>query len=115
MNVIEKMLAEDAPTIIADSEGLITEVNALFLETYKWEQSALIGEPLTIIIPAKFHDAHNLSFSRFLHTGISSIFSQWVTLEVVGGTGEVQVAKHFIVACETPLGTFLAAHIVPED
>ena len=115
MNVIEKMLAEDAPTIIADSEGLITEVNAQFLETYEWEKSALIGEPLTIIIPGKFHDAHNLSFSRFLHTGISSIFSQWVPLEIVDGKGDVQVAKHFIVACETPQGTFLAAHIVPED
>jgi PAS domain S-box-containing protein len=85
MNVIEKMLAEDAPTITADSEGLITEVNAQFLETYEWKESALIGEPLTIIIPGKFHDAHNLSFSRFLHTGISSIFSQWVPLEIVDG------------------------------
>jgi hypothetical protein len=115
MNVIEKMLAEDAPTIIADSEGLITEINVPFLEVYNWEQSALIGEPLTKIIPGKFHDAHNLSFSRFLHTGISSIFSQWVSLEIVDGKDNIQVAKHFIVACETPRGTFLAAHIVPED
>jgi PAS domain S-box-containing protein len=115
MNVIEKMLTDDFPAIIADSEGLITEVNVRFLETYNWEESALIGEPLTIIIPGKFHDAHNLSFSRFLHTGISSIFSQWVSLEIVDGKGDVQIAKHFIVACETPQGTFLAAHIVPED
>ena len=115
MNVIEKMLAEDVPTIIADSEGLITEVNAQFLETYEWEQCVLIGEPLTKIIPGKFHDAHNISFSRFLHTGISSIFSQWVPLEIVNSKGDIQVAKHFIVACETPQGTFLAAHIVPID
>lgn len=115
MNVIEKMLADDFPAIVADAKGLITEVNAKFLGTYDWEESALIGEPLTIIIPEKFHDAHNLSFSRFLHTGISSIFSQWVPLEVVDGKGEVQVAKHYIVACETPQGTFMAAHIIPAD
>ena len=115
MNVIEKMLADDMPTIVADADGLITEVNALFLESYDWEKSALIGEPLTTIIPEKFHDAHNLSFSRFLHTGISSIFSQWVPLEIVGGRGDIQVAKHYIVACETPQGTFMAAHIIPAD
>lgn len=115
MNVIEKMLADDMPTIVADAEGLVTEVNAIFLETYNWERSALIGEPLATIIPEKFHDAHNLSFSRFLQTGISSIFSQWIPLEIVGGRGDVQVAKHFIVACETPQGTFMAAHIIPAD
>ena len=115
MNVIEKMLAEGLPTIVADAQGLIIEVSELFLETYNWERDSLIGEPLTKIIPEKFHDAHNLSFSRFLHTGISSIFAQWVPLEIVGGKGEVQVAKHFIVPCETPQGTCLAAHITPKD
>ena len=115
MNVIEKMLAEGLPTIVADAQGLIIEVSELFLETYNWERDSLIGEPLTKIIPEKFHDAHNLSFSRFLHTGISSIFSQWVPLEIVGGKGEVQIAKHFIVPCETPQGTCMAAHITPMD
>jgi PAS domain S-box-containing protein len=115
MNGIEKMLAEDLPTIVSDAQGLIIKVNDLFLETYNWEGAALVGKPLTKIIPEKFHDAHNLSFSRFLQTGKSSIFSQWVPLEIVGGKGEVQLAKHFIVACETPHGTCLAAHITPMD
>lgn len=115
MNMMEKMLAEDIPTIVADSQGLITEVNELFLETYTWQETALVGEPLTKIIPEKYHDAHNLSYSRFLHTGISSIFSQWVSLEVVSGRGDVLLAKHFIVPCETSQGNFLAAHIVPMD
>ena len=113
MNVIEEMLADQIPTIVADSQGLITAVNKPFLQTYHWDESSLIGAPLTNIIPAKFHDAHNLSFSRYLHTGIATIFSQWVDLEVVCGRGTVQVAQHFIVACETDEGTFLAAQIKP--
>ena len=36
MNVIEKMLAEGLPTIVADAQGLIIEVSELFLETYNW-------------------------------------------------------------------------------
>ena len=115
MDTLEKMLKDGFPTIVSDAQGLIIEVNELFLETYNWERSTLLGEPLTKIVPEKFHDAHNLAFSRFLHSGISSIFSQWVPLEIVGGNGEVQVAKHFIVPCETPQGLCLAAHITPMD
>lgn len=114
MNVIEKMLAGEMPTIIADTDGRIKKVNALFLEAFNWEESKLIGEPLTTIIPVKFHDAHNLSYSRFLKTGKSSIFAQWIPLEIVCGGGEVRVAKHFILAGETADGMHLAAHILPE-
>ena len=113
MNAIEKMLSGDVPAIVSDSEGFITQVNALFLETYSWKKEELIDAPLTIIIPDKFHDSHNLSFSRFLKTGISSIFSQWIDLGVITGKGEMQIAKHFIFSCETPEGIFLAAQIKP--
>lgn len=113
MNEIEKMLKSDQPTIIADSEGRIVEVNSRFLEAFAWEENGLLGEPLTVIIPDKFHDAHNLSYSRFLTTGKSSIFEQWIPLEIVCGGGDIQVAKHFILSCETPEGKFMAAHILP--
>ena len=115
MNKIEKMMKSDKPTVVADREGRIVEVNAHFLEAFAWEEKGLLGKPLTIIIPDKFHDAHNLSYSRFLSTGKSSIFEQWIPLEIVCGGGDVQVAKHFILACETSEGTFLAAHILPEQ
>ena len=114
MNEIEKMLKSDKPTIVADCEGLIVEVNSHFLEAFAWEEKALIRKPLTVIIPEKFHDAHNLSYSRFLSTGRSSIFEQWIPLEIIGGAGDVKVAKHFILACDTSEGMFLAAHILPE-
>ena len=113
MNEIEKMLKSDKPTIVADNEGCIVEMNSLFLQAFAWEAETLIGKPLTIIIPEKFHDAHNLSYSRFLSTGRSSIFEQWIPLEIVCGGGDVQVAKHFIVACDTSEGMCLAAHILP--
>ena len=115
MNEIEKMLKSDNPTIVADNEGRIVEMNYLFLQAFAWEEEALIGKPLTIIIPEKFHDAHNLSYSRFLSTGRASIFEQWIPLEIVCGGGDVQVAKHFIVACDTSEGMCLAAHILPEQ
>jgi PAS domain S-box-containing protein len=115
MNEVEKMLAADMPTIVADTEGLITEVNADFLKAFSWDIGALVGEPLTIIIPEKFHDAHNLSYSRFLTTGKSSIFEQWIPLEIVCGGGDIQVAKHFIVACDTAQGMRMAAHILPAE
>ena len=115
MNKIEKMLKSNQPTVVANSEGFIVEVNSHFLETFAWEEKAIVRKPLTIIIPEKFHDAHNLSYSRFLTTGRSSIFEQWIPLEIVCGSGDVQVAKHFILACDTPEGIFLAAHILPEQ
>lgn len=115
MNVIEEMLSGEMPTIVADTDGLITEVNTHFLESFGWEKSALVGELLTKIIPKKFHDAHNLSYSRFLTTGESSIFEQWISLEIVCGNGDIQVAKHFILACDTSHGRVMAAHILPEQ
>ena len=113
MNEFEKMLKSDKPTVVADSQGRIVEVNSQFLDVFAWEEKKLIGKPLTIIIPEKFHDAHNLSYSRFLATGKASIFEQWLPLEIVCGGGDVQVAKHFILACDTSEGTVLAAHILP--
>lgn len=115
MNVIDQMLAGDIPAIVADANGIITAINSPFLQTYHWEEGVLIGSPLTTVIPAKFHDAHNLAFSRYLHTGIATIFSQWVDLEIISGQGAVQMAQHFIVACETAEGTFLAAQIKPSE
>lgn len=115
MNEIEKMLKSDKPTIVADDQGYIVDVNALFAEAFAWEAKTLLGKPLTIIIPEKFHDAHNLSYSRFLSTGKSTIFKQWLPLEIVCGGGDVQVAKHFIVACNTSEGMCLVAHILPAE
>ena len=115
MNQIEEMLKSDKPTVVADTEGNIVKVNSHFLEAFSWQEKALLGGPLTIIIPEKFHDAHNLSFSRFLSTGKSSIFKQWIPLEIVCGGGDVQVANHFILACYTSEGKFLVAHIIPEQ
>lgn len=115
MNDIEKMLADKIPAVVANAHGYITQVNDQFLTVYDWQEENLIGSALTNIIPVKYHDAHNLSFSRFLQTGKASIFSQWVDLEIVTGKGETLIAKHFIISCQTPEGTFLAAQIKPTE
>ena len=108
------MLADDVPAIAADAQGLIVDVNDLFLESYGWEKESLIGAPLTIIIPEKFHDAHNLPFPKFFQTGQASIFCPWIPLEIVGGVGDVQVGNHFMVAAEGRAEACRAVLTVPE-
>ena len=105
--------SEDVPVVIADNNGLIRSVNRCFLETFKWSQEDLLGELLTIIMPAKYRDSHSMGISRFLSTEIRTLPDHALDLEVVCGDGSTIISSHIIVAGKQGDDWFFAGKITP--
>lgn len=94
----ELLQDEKVPVIVANKVGIILRVNKKFEETFDWQNSALAGQPISIIIPDNLKDAHNMGFSRFKMSGDSTLLETPLDLEIVKGSGEVVIAEHFIVS-----------------
>ncbi len=68
-NLIDQLgLKMDKAIVIADHCGLITYVNAEFEQLFGWRSQEIINQPVLTIIPSRFHDAHNIGFSRLVVT-----------------------------------------------
>ena len=98
-----KTLAEikaisDQPVVTANEEGRITFANPPFLSTFGWDEESLVGQPLTMIIPPEYHDAHNLGFSRFLVSNKSTILNQDLPLQARDRNGNLHNITIHIVA-----------------
>lgn len=95
---IAAMRTGAAPFVLADSLGLVVEVNGAFEAAYGWSQADLKGQSLSLILPEVFQMAHHLGFSRFQSTGQSQILAHPLRLRTVRRDGREVVSEHFIVA-----------------
>ena len=86
------------PSVIADEQGLITNINQAFETVFGWQKNEILGKPLTIIIPKTLHDAHHLGFSRFITSGKPTLLNQALKLKAVTKDGTEFNAEHYIVA-----------------
>lgn len=68
MDVAELRRRTDVPVISAEHRESITSINERFHKAYGWADGDLVGQPLPIIVPRRFHDAHHSGFARFLST-----------------------------------------------
>lgn len=102
------------PTVLADRSGVITYVNQRFMECYGWS-AKIVGTSLTRIIPAHFHDSHNMGFSRFLVTGRSRIANHPMEAPVRRGDGRLALAEHLIVVEKIQGEWVIGASLKPRD
>ena len=86
------------PSVIANEQGIITDINKVFETVFGWEKSEAIGKPLTIIIPKNLQDAHHLGFSRFITSGKPTLLNKPLSLRTITKNGEEFDAEHYIVA-----------------
>src|SRR4029077_19051399 len=61
------------PVIGASERGLIQYANRAAERLLGWSADELIGKPLTVLMPARLHDAHLAGFHRFMTTHESRI------------------------------------------
>ncbi len=66
--------------ISADERGRITDFNPAAEGMFGYLAEEVIGEPLTILMPQRFRDAHAHGFKRFLQTGESHMIGSTVEL-----------------------------------
>lgn len=100
------------PVVIADDQGFVIYINAVFSDTYSWG-SELIGKSLAEIIPLNFHDSHNLGFSRFSLTEISHIANHPINAVVIAKDGSPVMSEHYITALKVEEKWFFAAQLRP--
>src|SRR6266568_2923084 len=86
------------PMVVADSQGIIREVNEAFVAAFGWASSEITGKRLETIIPRKLHSTHQLGFSRFLRTGRGTILNQPLSLKGVTKDGREFNARHLIIS-----------------
>ena len=99
MKTIGEIRAERRlPTVIADHQGIIREVNDSFTTVFGWTREEIVGKRLEVIIPPKLRDMHRLGFSRFLRTGTPTILGQPLQLRAIAKGGHEFRARHEIVA-----------------
>ena len=73
--------ANDA-IVSADSRGHITYLNSAAERLFGFSSAEAIGEPLTILMPESFRDAHSMGLERFNRTGEARVVGK--TVELVG-------------------------------
>jgi PAS domain S-box-containing protein len=68
--------------IVVDQDQRITLFNPAAARMFDYQPEELLGQPVTVLIPARFHEAHQRGFERFLSTGNSDNIGH--TLEFLG-------------------------------
>ena len=79
-----RAVAETASDAIvsADKRGHITYFNPGAERIFGYAARDVIGRPLTLLMPERFHDAHRQGFARFLTTGEARVIGR--TVELMG-------------------------------
>src|SRR3989475_2456339 len=79
-----RAVAETATDAIvsADKRGHITYFNPGAERIFGYAARDVIGKPLTLLMPQRFHDAHRQGLARFLSTGEARVVGR--TVELVG-------------------------------
>ncbi|ABS77315.1 diguanylate cyclase [Coxiella burnetii] len=111
-NLIDQLgLKMDKAIVIADHCGLITYVNAEFEQLFGWRSQEIINQPVLTIIPSRFHDAHNIGFSRLVVTEQSLSLNRPFNLVGVKKSGEEFNAVHVFRAIKTNGEWIIGANI----
>jgi PAS domain S-box-containing protein len=66
--------------ISADEHGLITDFNPAAEGMFGYLAEEVLGEPLTILMPERYREAHGSGVTRFLQTGESHMIGSMVEL-----------------------------------
>lgn len=96
--------------ITADDSGLIRTWNKGAAEIFGYG-SEIIGEPIAKIIPARWKDAHEAGFRRFLETGEKKIIDKRVELEGLGKEGTIFPIELSLSTWNSYRGRFFGAII----
>ena len=90
---LERLQRTAAATIVADDANRIIFVNEAAGELLGWTPGALVGQRLTVLIPAELREAHLAGFSRLQVTGKPRILGRMLQLPALRRDGScVEVA-----------------------
>jgi PAS domain S-box-containing protein len=104
-------LAETASDAIlsADSHGKILYFNPAAERIFSYSSTEIIGQPLTLLMPERFHDPHRQGLLRFLETGEARIIGKTVELAARRKNGSEFPIQLALSSWKTREGAFFTA------
>lgn len=104
-------LAETASDAIlsADSYGKIVYFNPAAERIFSYSSTEIIGQPLTLLMPERFHNAHRQGLDRFLRTGEARVIGKTVELAARRKNGSEFPIELALSSWKTREGAFFTA------
>ena len=75
--------------ITIDKHGAIVMVNKAFESIWGYEQSAVIGKQMTMLMPEKYQQLHVEGMSKYLETGKQNVLNRDIEIEAINATGTI--------------------------
>ena len=91
--------------VVADQQGLITLFNRAAQVIFGYSEAEVRGQPLTILMPAEFHEAHRTGFQRYLDTRETRIIGRMVEVRGRRKSGETFPLEISLSAIDLPDGS----------
>ncbi len=95
--------------ISADERGRIVYFNRGAERMFGYPAEKTLGRPLTILMPARLHDAHSAGFQRFLATGEARVVGKTVELTGISKDGKEFPVELSLANWTTAQGMFFTA------
>jgi PAS domain S-box-containing protein len=96
--------------VVADERGVITLFNAAAQRTFGYSEPEVLGQPLTLLMPAEYHEAHQRGLRRYLETKEARVVGRTIELRGRRKDGEIFPLELSLSAVELPEGIcFLGA------
>ena len=97
--------ANDA-IVSAGADGLITYFNARAEAMFGYRAAEVTGEPLTMLMPERFHAAHQNGFNRYLRTGKAKVIGHPTEVSAQRKDGGEFPVELSLATWTTEAGTF---------
>ena len=96
------------PVVAADASNRIVYLNEATARLLGWTRDELLGQPLTVIQPSRFHAAHLLAFQRFMATGVPTILNHPIRVPALARDGTEIDIELMLTGLSLPDGETLA-------
>lgn len=85
------------PTVVVDREGHILASNAQTQELLKWSEAELLGKPIRVLIPKRYHGNHDNFLAGFMRSASTRSMNEGGGLYVLAKAGQeipVSISLH---------------------
>lgn len=85
----ERALFEDfeGAIVASDATSCIAYMNGAAAALFRRDPAGLVGQPLTVLMPRRMHEAHRAGFRRYLATHRSRLLGRPVRVPALRGDG----------------------------
>ncbi|MGH8639540.1 MAG: PAS domain S-box protein, partial [Burkholderiales bacterium] len=94
--------------VSANASGDIIDINRAAVQMFGYSAGELLGRPLTVLMPDRFHAAHRAGIERFLTTRVGRVIGHTIELAGVRKDGEEFPVELSLAACDTAEGLIFA-------